>query len=373
MANPEHLKILNKGIKIWNTWRNNQLRGTPDLSNENLNGRKLENVDFRNANLHLAELEDADLSYANLENANLSYANLRGVNFLQARLGFVDFSHAFLCNAKFAITSLRGTNFSEAKLNNASLYAADIREANLIRADFTGASIEYSNLTRSELRGSNFQNVHLQYFTLSEVDLSEVVGLDEVIHEGPSSIGIDTIYMSKGKIPHKFLREAGVPENFIEYMNSLTGKAFDYYSCFISYSTKDEDFARRLYADLQTECVRCWFAPEDLKIGQKIRPGIDEAIIRYDKLLLVLSESSVKSTWVEKEVETAFEKERKENKTVLFPVRLDEAIFNTDVAWAADIRRTRNIGDFTNWQNHAGYKNAFDRLLRDLKAEDKKE
>jgi len=194
----------------------------------------------------------------------------------------------------------------------------------------------------------------------------------QVKHNGPSSIGIDTIYKSKGIIPHKFLRGAGVPENFIDYMNSLTGNAFDYYSCFISYSSKDEDFAKRLYADLQTEGVRCWFAPEDLKIGQKIRPEIDEAIKIHDKLLLVLSESSVKSDWVEKEVETAFDKESKKKNTVLFPVRLDETVFSTEVAWAADIKRTRHIGDFRNWQNHADYKKSFDRLMRDLKAEDNK-
>ena len=93
-------------------------------------------------------------------------------------------------------------------------------------------------------------------------------------------------------------------------MKSLVVSPIEYYSCFISYSSKDEDFAKRLYADLQTEHVRCWFAPEDLKIGEKFRPRIDEAIRWYDKLLLVLSENSVNSPWVEKEVETAFEKER---------------------------------------------------------------
>jgi hypothetical protein len=41
----------------------------------------------------------------------------------------------------------------------------------------------------------------------------------------------------------------------------------------------------------------------------------------------------------------------------------------TDQAWAADIRRTRHIGDFTNWKNHDAYQKAFARLLEDLKAE----
>src|SRR5205807_6274097 len=142
----------------------------------------------------------------------------------------------------------------------------------------------------------------------------------------------------------------------------------EYYSCFISYSSKNEDFSKRLYADLQTEHVRCWFAPEDLKIGEKFRSRIDEAIRLHDKLLLVLSENSVNSPWVETEVESAFEKERQQKRLVLFPIRLDNAVMETRQAWAADIRRTRHIGDFRQWQDDTAYQGALQRLLRDLHA-----
>jgi len=96
----------------------------------------------------------------------------------------------------------------------------------------------------------------------------------------------------------------------------------EYFSCFISYSHKDEAFAERLYADLQDKGVPCWYAPEDLRIGDKIRPRIDESIRQFDKLLLVLSEHSIDSLWVEHEVEAAFEKEMKHNTIMLFPIRL---------------------------------------------------
>jgi hypothetical protein len=143
----------------------------------------------------------------------------------------------------------------------------------------------------------------------------------------------------------------------------------EFYSCFISYSSKDQEFAERLHADLRSKNVRCWFAPEDLKIGDKLRPSFDEAIRIHDKLMVLLSEHSVSSPWVEKEVETAFEKERREKRTVLFPIRLDDAVMETNEAWAADIRRGRHIGNFRDWKNHDSYKKAFERLLRDLKAE----
>jgi hypothetical protein len=190
-----------------------------------------------------------------------------------------------------------------------------------------------------------------------------------VQHDGPSSIGIDTIYHSQGNIPEAFLRGAGVPDDMITYSKSLVGQPFQYYSCFISYSSRDEALAQRLHADLQDKGVRCWFAPEDLKIGDEFQSRIDESIHVYDRLLLILSEHSVKSRWVQKEVESAFEKEGKEDRIVLFSVRIDEAVMDSAVGWVADIRRQRHIGDFRRWKDHDAYRQAFQRLLRDLKAD----
>ena len=205
--------------------------------------------------------------------------------------------------------------------------------------------------------------------TLVGLDLSFAKNLETVRHRGPSHIGIDTIYRSRGNIPEGFLREAGVPDDFIEYMRSLVGKPIEYYSCFISYSSKDQEFAERLYADLQSKRVHCWFAPEDMKIGDEIRSRIDESIRLYDKLLLVISEHSINSAWVKDEAEAAYEKENQQNKPVLFPIQLDQAVEETSEAWAAKLRRQRHIGDFTRWKDPDQYQQAFTRLLHDLKAE----
>jgi TIR domain len=145
--------------------------------------------------------------------------------------------------------------------------------------------------------------------------------------------------------------------------------AIQYHSLFISYTSKDDILARRLHADLQDHGVRCWFAPEDMKIGDKIRARIDEAIHLQDKVLLLLSKHAIASTWVEDEVEAALEKEQRQQREVLFPVRLDESVMQTSQAWAAKLRRMRHIGDFTRWTDPQAYQKALERLLRDLKAE----
>ena len=93
----------------------------------------------------------------------------------------------------------------------------------------------------------------------------------------------------------------------------------------------------------------------------------DVAIHLQDKLLL-LSEHSTASGWVEDEVEAAMEKEQRQQREVLFPVRLDEGVMPTTQPWAAKLRRTRPIGDFTHWTDPQAYQQAFERLLRDLKA-----
>jgi hypothetical protein len=81
----------------------------------------------------------------------------------------------------------------------------------------------------------------------------------------------------------------------------------------------------------------------------------------------------VQSAWVEHEVEAALEREQREKRLVLFPIRIDDAVVETKQAWVASIRRTRHIGDFSSWRSPDSYQAVFQRLLRDLKTEDLRE
>jgi TIR domain len=196
----------------------------------------------------------------------------------------------------------------------------------------------------------------------------ETVFGDVDLSGGPSVVDFRTLQRSS-TLPLAFLRGVGPPNTLIEYLPSLLGQAIRHYSCFISYSSKDDAFAHRLHADLQDNDVRRWFAPEDMKIGAKIRDTIDDAIRLRDKVLLVLSEASIASDWVEDEVDKAFEEERQRGDSLLFPVRLDDTVMETQEAWAAELRRSRNIGDFRAWKDHDAYQRTLARLLRDLRVE----
>src|SRR5256885_2085085 len=156
-------------------------------------------------------------------------------------------------------------------LSGAFLIGANLIDANLNRADLSGADLSDANLSGAVLSGANLSGATIGGTHFASVDLRPAERLETLTHNGPSHISIDTIYKSQGMISEVFLRKAGVSDDFITYMRSLVTKPIDYYTCFISYSSKDQHFVERLYADLQNRGVRCWYAPEDLNVDDKIR------------------------------------------------------------------------------------------------------
>lgn len=265
---------------------------------------------------------------------------------------------------------LRHVLLRNANLANANLSGADIRDTNLRHADLSGAVLDGARLYRAyfsgtRLDGTSFGRTVLYETVFADVDLSSAVGLSSCEHKGPSVIDHRTLARSS-ELPIDFLRGCGLPDSIIQDVTGSRQRTARYSSCFLSYSTEDQVFTERLYADLQEHGVRCWFAPEDLATGETIRWGIDESIRKHDRLLLILSQHSVMSTWVQQEVETALAWEREERQPVLFPIRLDDAVMSSTHGWPALIKNTKHIGDFCAWENPASYARALKRLLRDL-------
>ncbi len=313
MANPEHLAILKQGVRQWNEWREEHPEVRPDLGG---------------AFIFSADLSGANLSGAALSRANLSRTNLSGANIF-------------------------GANLSGAALSRANLWQADVSEASL-----SGANIFVANLSGANLSGADLHAAQTYGTDFADVDLSTAKGLETIVHHGPSTIGIDTIYKSRGKIPEVFLRGCGVPENFIEYMHSLVVSPIEFYSCFISYSHEDKLFARRLHDTLQGRGIRCWLDERKMLPGDHIRDQVDRGIHMWDKVLLCCSQHSLSSFRVDEEIGIAFEKEeqlwkeRKQRVLALIPLNLDGHLFKWESGNAPRIRE-RLAADFTGWEQDA--------------------
>jgi hypothetical protein len=365
MANKKHVTILKRGVEQWNAWREQHLEITPDLSRADLSRADLYHADLYHADLYHADLSRADLSLALLSHADLSLVLLSDAILSRAHLSRAHLRGADLYHADLSFALLSGADLRDADLSRVALSGADLSDAILIGADLSGAI-----LSGADLSGAILQSASVDNTVFARIDLRTVKGLAEIHHKGPSRVELYTVQLPQDGSALHFLRGCGVPDEWIDFYRSTMMHPIQYYSVFISYSSKDEQLARRLHADLQDKGVRCWFAPEDLKIGDRFRQRIDEAIHLQDKLLLLLSEHSIGSEWVEVEVEAACEKEAREKRLVLFPVRLDECVMTTGQAWAANLRRTRHIGDFTHWTDPQAYQQAFERLVRDLKKAD---
>lgn len=367
MANPEHLDILKQGVEVWNAWRAEHPDLTPDLADADLQNATLKGVDLKLCILRGADLKGADFGMrpkgdGTYVRASFSGADLSNADLYLGNLTFAEFIYTNLDRARLNYTILRGADLSYATLQYAAIFNVDFTHAFLIGANLGNASIDSVNF------GNTF--------------MSGVVGLDSVTHIGPSFLSIDTLYRHGKDIPEKFLVGCGVPDSLITYLPSLLDaqQAIQFYSCFISYSTKDVEFVKRLHARMRAEHLRVWFAPEDIKGGQKIHEQIDRAIQMHDRLLLILSEESMRSEWVTTEIRRARRTEIEESRRKLFPITIVD--FERIKAWkcfdadsgkdlAVEVREYY-VPDFSDWKDHDAFETAFARLLRDLKAEESK-
>lgn len=339
MANSEHVEVVKKGAESIDQWR------------------------IKNPHTQF------DLSFANLRSANLRRGHLR---------------HGHLRNADLPGADLSGTDLSYSDLANADLRGADLPGANLSNTDLTGADLRGAELTMANLSGAelvrtNLASAIVDRTIFGNTSLADAMGLDTVAHKGPSTIGADTLFKSHGKIPEWFLRRCGVPEELIVQLPAIIGsmEPIQFYSCFISYSSDDDAFAKRLHARMTAEKLRVWFAPKDMRSGKKIATQIDRAIQVYDRTLLLLSENSMNSEWVRREIERAREKEKHSGQNVLFPIAL--VSFDEirdwkflDVDTGEDLAKTvreYHIPDFSQWKQEDVFEKAFDELMRDLRVE----
>jgi hypothetical protein len=381
MADKEQVSVLRSGLLLWNEWRRKNAKALVDLSGADLSGVNLKCVTRRADSTFSGPEYDNDprihrTRFTNPEESfwvELHTANLAGANLTDADLST---AHLFMVHLNSA--NLHRANLTGANLDGASVRLANLTDARLGGCNFRRADLEGTNLSGANVDGASFSSARLKATVFGAMDLSTARYLDRAYHRGPSTIGLDTIYLSRGRIPAEFLHKAGVPESFIAYMGALVAaiEPVQFFSCFISYSHSDKQFAACLYEALQKRGIRCWLDEKQLLPGDDIYEQIDRGIRLWDKVLLCCSEGSLLSWWVDNEISAAFAKEQllmKERGTktlALIPLDLDGFLFRWENGKAKQVL-TRLVADFTDSQaDRSKFDEQVERLIAALRIGD---
>ena len=183
-----------------------------------------------------------------------------------------------------------------------TLIKADLKQANLSRADFSGADFSGSHLTAADLREANVEKSHHSNTVFADSDLSD------------------------WEIESAKLHRAGLSNQAI---NDIVYKLFDLRATqaiqisplFISYNHEHGPFIDNLEPEFNKRGIRFWRDIHHTTAG-RLEKQVDRAIRYNPTVLLVLSEHSTKSDWVQHEVRTARKLEIETGRDVLCPVSL---------------------------------------------------
>lgn len=323
MANPEHIAVAKGRTFAIARWRARSFQGRAhlDLSGGYFSGVRMPGVDLAFDDLSEIDLTSADLRHgrftgAKMREAYLTRCNLNRANFEDSQasgavftrsnlrgsnLNNADLRGADLTNCDIAFSTLVGANLSGADLTEADLTMSDLSDADLSGARLNAACLDVANLTRCDLRRASFVRTRLDRTLLqdsvvdmtlfADCDLSATLGLETLLHEGPSIVGADTLARSGGGLPEVCLRSAGVPPDFINGHALLFHQEAPHHRVLLIGSVADANVVSWLEDELRQRGLQCWslLADDEATIyNTRVIPPMSR-FRNYDRVALLCS------------------------------------------------------------------------------------
>lgn len=217
MANEEHMSLLKKGIKEWNSWRTENPKLSPDLrnvdfvsefpnENEIYNLPNFEGCNFSNVDLHRASLRNgyyinccfdgSQMHFADLVDAYFQSCTFKNVGMRVTKIGSATFNDCLFeesdlsyCSAEE--TSFSGSEFINTKLEHASFVSNDFTETKLMGCSVYGISSWDLNLENSVQMNLRITKEDQPKITADNIELAQFLYL--IINNSKLRDVIDTI------------------------------------------------------------------------------------------------------------------------------------------------------------------------------------
>jgi hypothetical protein len=95
---------------------------------------------------------------------------------------------------------------------------------------------------------------------------------------------------------------------------------------FISYTHSDRSFARKITNDLRLHGHKVWIDESGINIGDPLIEKIRHALDSIDYVIVILSKASIKSEWMKRELDIAFNREIEEKRILILPIVIERPV-----------------------------------------------
>ena len=405
MANMDHVQLVKRGRDHVARWREANPEDNLDLNaaymsyvrapQVDISGADVRDADLMGAVLHRANMSGCymnpcHLYHANLREANLTRARMNGANLRGADLRGADLSGADLDRTVLSDANLAGAKLVNANLSRASLVGADLTGADLTGASFVGASLVRANMTdaiclnsdffqtqfwRVDLAGAELAGSMFGYSVFQDCDLSNVKGLDQVRHDAPSTVGLDTLFRSHGQIPEAFLKGAGLSDAVLAFLETAKGDTTSLGDIYISCVDEDEEIAKLLRDDLRAAGVRCWVFSQVVRGNPLVdrhstsdQEEIERWVRAYDKMVVLASARSLEVESVLNDITHAKQQQLTTEKWSIFLGAIDDTLAESKSRFARSLAAEHVVFDLRGKQSDPEtYGKEVERLAEALK------
>ena len=353
-----------------------------DLRHDDLTGADLTGVDFRMADLSGAILTGAHLFRAIMPRASLAGSQLSGASLCRARLNsailshavlkgadlsYADLSYADLDGADLSGADLTSTDFSWASLTNANLRGATLTATSMMMANFTGADLRGARIVKCGMDSTILHRALAGGTLFSNCDLRSVIGLESMLHGAPSTISLDTLARSGGRVPRLFLQGAGVAEPLIAAQDVLTSERRTYPTLLLIGSMTDSGLAERLCEILSLSHIPAWaLYPDDENALNTGETSLDH-IVYYDRLALLCTDAALENPLTSRYFSELVRSAKQGGSADLIALGAGELFYQRKDRLCNALREGMAL-DLQGWEDATVLQPLVERLVRELSA-----